>query len=82
MTVPVSATPRPKGTARPDEHPQREGAVDRAEHRVGEQILCVALRVRAVDAAEHPADVRVVEPAKRSSPTHAVIDVRAVGVAG
>ena len=64
MTEPVSATPRPNGNASPSEYPQRERAIDGADHRVGEQVLRVALRARPIDAAEHPPDVRVKEPAE------------------
>ena len=51
-------------------------------HRVAEQVFGVALGVGAVDAAEHPADMRVEEPAQRASEPDGVVGVGAVGVTG
>ena len=79
--VPVSATPSPKGMARPSEHPQHEGAVDEAHDRVGEQVLRVALLLGELVAEEDPADVRVEEAAQRPAPAAAVADVGAVRIA-
>ena len=71
-----------EGERQPDRHPEREGAADEAQVAVGEQVLGVAGGVGHVLAAEHPADVRMAQPAQRAAPARRLVDVRAVRVAG
>ena len=75
-TEPVSATPRPKGSASPTIDPEREGAADEAQVAVGEQILGIASWVRQLLAAEHPADMRVPESVQRAAPSRRIVRVR------
>ena len=63
-------------------HPEREGAADETQVAVRQQVLGIAGRVGFVLAAEHPADMRVGEPAQFAAPSRRMVDVRAVRVAG
>src|SRR5690349_11897858 len=62
--------------------PEREGTADEAQVTVGEQVLCVAAGVGTILAPEHPADMRVAEPAQRAAPPGRLVQVGAVRVAG
>ena len=75
----------PERDSQPDRHPERERAADKAQVAVGEQILGIASGVGDVLAAEHPADVRMVQPAQplRATPAHGPCGtVRVAGMVG
>ena len=64
------------------DRPVEEGAIDEAHDRIGDQVGRVALARAALGVQEEPAHVRVGQAAQRAAPADAVIDVRAVRIAG
>ena len=56
--------PEAEGEREPEQHPEQERTVDEADRRVGDQVLGVAVWIRAVDAAKHPSDMGVKQAAR------------------
>ena len=81
-SVPPNAQPSRKGATRPADDAGHEAAVDLADDRIGEQVGRVARAAPAGAVREQPADVGVGQAAQRSLPAGAVVDVRAVRIAG
>ena len=46
--------PEPEWKRQPEQNPERERPIDRADQGIGEQVLGVALTTGAIDTAEHP----------------------------
>jgi hypothetical protein len=76
--APADHRAEPERQSKATERPENERAVDEADHRVGEQVQCIARSRATLVVPEQPSHVRVHEAAQRSPPPDTVVDVRAV----